>query len=172
MAGLSSKVRSAAQAIVKYREELLLLSEVCSDIELPSGIMTEPELPEEALLLLLQSLSWVSRLSVQWQSPNATQLLKSKGLLFMLTYVWIRTTNPQTPAEVKRKPGRTRSNAAVRLPNGAAQEVAMIAHIYLGADFTSGDLSDKLQDFAHVEPALFKELIALMQILHSAASTT
>ena len=169
MAGLFSKVRSAAQGIRKYREELLLLSEACNDIELPSGMMTEPELPEEALLLLLNSLSWVSRLSLEWQSPNPTQLMKSKGLLFMLTYVWISTMNSQASGGVTRRLDATRDNTAARLPNSAAQEVAIIAHIFLGADFTTGDLSDKLQDFASGEPALFKELNALMQTLHSAA---
>lgn len=170
MLSLSRKAIAAARAIRKHRTELLLAAEGCQEsIDLPTGLMTELQLPEEAIALLLSSLSWVNRLADSWQSPNPTQLMKSKGLLFLLTYTWLCSNSAFAPSRPRTTHRMTPPTATLRLSTDAAQEVAASVHIYLSAAFAPGDLSDKLQDFGSLEPALFAELIALLGALHSSA---
>ncbi len=63
MIGLANKARAAERALRKYRDELLLVASCDDSIDLPSGFLTGPEIPEESMQVLLSSLSWVRRLA-------------------------------------------------------------------------------------------------------------
>jgi hypothetical protein len=169
MKGLMNKARAASKTIRKYRNELLLIADVCKDsIDLPGGL----ELPEESIVILLQSLSWVQKLAAAWESPNATALMKSKGLLFLLVYVWACTAGEPAGGDQKRRHASGKRTARRRLPNNVAQELAEIVHVYQGVNFTAGDLNDKLQDFANDEPIVFNALVALTRTVNQTARTT
>jgi hypothetical protein len=169
MAGLINKVRAASVAIKKHRSELLMVADACREsIDLPSGFLTDLELPEEAMMILLQSLSWVQKLASAWESPNPTALMKSKGLLFLLVYVWLHTTNQPDGGGAKKHSGTKRATP-YRIPNDAVQNLAEIVHLYQGVGFTAVDLNDKLQDFAVNEPTVFNTLVALAKVVDQTA---
>jgi hypothetical protein len=173
MVALANKVRAALEGIKRYRDELLLVADACSDsIDLPSGLFSEPELPDESMIVLLSSLSWVRKLALAWESPNATALMKSKGLLFLLAYAWVCTAARLVDVDRKPQHRSSKGTTSYRLSTGAAQELAEVAHIYLGRSFTAGDLNDKLQDFATSEPEVFRGLLALAETLHETARNT
>ena len=171
MVVLVNKVRAAERAVRKYRDELLLVASCDDPIDLPSGFLTGPEIPEESMLVLLSSLSWVRRLASAWQSPNSTALMKSKGLLFLLVYVWLRTATESGRGQKQRRTG-TKQATPYRIPNDAAQELAEIVHMYRRISFTAGDLNDKLQDFAVNERIVFDGLVALLEALDRTASNS
>jgi hypothetical protein len=61
MIGLANKVRAAERVVRRYRDELLLVASCDDSIDLPSGFLTGPEIPEESMLVLLSSLSELYR---------------------------------------------------------------------------------------------------------------
>jgi hypothetical protein len=109
----------------KYRDELLLVASCDDSIDLPSGFLTGPEIPEESMQVLLSSLSWVRQLASAWQSPNSTALMKSKGLLFLFVYVWVCTAISGNGSQlgilarhsIMRSFHPVRSSAAMGIPN-------------------------------------------------------
>ncbi len=80
--------------------------------------------------------------------------MKSKGLLFLLVYVWLHTATKSGRGQKQRRTG-TKQTTLYRIPNDAAQELAEIVHMYRRISFTAGDLNDKLQDFALNERIVF-----------------
>jgi hypothetical protein len=170
MVGLITKVGAAADAIKKYRNELILVADAFADtIDLPSGLLTEPQLPEESLAVLLASLHWVKKLASAWESPNATALMKSKGLLPLLAYVWLHAASEEVRIGRRKPRGAAAGRSPYRLSTAAAQEVAEIIHAYKGGEYTANDLNDKLQDFATREPQVFNGLLALVRTLDETA---
>lgn len=160
MEGIVNAARSLSKAVRNHRDELLLVANASQDaIELPSGFLIDSlELPEEAMLVLFSSLMWLRKLASAWQSPNATALMKSKGGLFLLVYVWWHTT------------AHTRGGSApYRLATEHAREVTDIIDAYQGVSYHIRDLSDKLHDFATKEPVLFRRIVALLTRLDEAA---
>jgi hypothetical protein len=98
--------------------------------------------------------------------------MKSKGLLFLLVYVWLRTTAEPGRGH-KRRPIDAKQATPYRIPNDTAQELAEVVHLYRGIAFTAGDLSDKLQDFATNEPTVLRGLVDLLETLdHTARSAS
>jgi hypothetical protein len=173
MKGLMNKTRAASKVIRKYRSELLLVADACRDsIDLPRGLMTEPELPEESMGILLQSLSWIQKLASAWQSPNPIALMKSKGVLFLMIYVWLNTTG--APGGRGQKKHRTLGKRPVsyQLPKKTAQFLAELIYLYGGADFEAAYLNDKVEDLAVNEPAIFDALVALLKTVDQTARTT
>jgi len=170
MLALSNKARNTAKAIKRQERELLLMSRVFADsIEGPSGFFNEPQLPEESIAILLSSLGWIRKLADAWQPPNLRVLTKSKGLLFLLVYVWYCTAFEE--ANRKRRNRRARKDSSShRLSPNTALEVAEIVHAYTGKGYKAGDLNDKLQDFVTNEPAVFEPLLDLVKTLNSAVS--
>lgn len=171
MRGLINKVDAASKAIREYRDALLLVADVCADsIELPESAFTSTELSEDSLSLLLASLHWVKKLTGAWQSPNATALLKSKGALFLLVYVWFRTASAEIVRNRRapRKSGTRRTNT--RLSRAAAQAVADIVNLCHGVEHTADALNDKLQDFTISEPEIFQTLLSLSRAIDAAAT--
>lgn len=171
MLGLINKARATAKLVQKYRSELLLVADACVDsIDPPTGAFSGPEMAEESMTILLSSLGWIQQLASNWESPNPTALMKSKGVLFPLSYVWLSTQNHGGSLTSKRSSAKQKS-AWYRLPKRAARDLAEIAHLYAGYDFTGEDLNDKLQDFAARNPTTFSDLLALAGTLHKAAAT-
>jgi hypothetical protein len=170
MVGLITKVSATTDAIRNYRRELLLVAEACSDfIDLPGGWLTEPVLPEESLSVLLASLHWVQKLATAWESPNAKALIKSKGLLFLLAYVWHCTASKEVSIGRRNSHNAASRRSPYRLSTKVAQGLSEIVHAYQGSEYTASDLNDKLQDFADTEPTLFGGILALTRTLDETA---
>jgi hypothetical protein len=155
MAGLINKLKAASRALRQHRPELLLVADACADSHpLPSGMVTGPA-PDagESMVVLLDSLSWAKRLAQSFYSPNVMTLVKSKGILFLLAYVWLHS---------QQLPGQ---GASKRLPRQAADNIAHIAYLYCRVDWSAGDVNDKLQDFHQKQPNLFRKMVSRLEDL-------
>lgn len=97
--------------------------------------------------ILRQSVAWARKLAEAYRPPNDRLLVKSKGILFLLIYVWIHTKkSPAGGASIKGN--RPRQTKPYRIARQDADPVAILAHRYGGLDSTPEDLIDKLEDFS------------------------
>jgi hypothetical protein len=167
MATLSRTLSNAMSQIQKRRKELLLVAEACADmIPLPSGVISELELAEDALPFLMSSLAWAKSLADFWESPNEAAYMKGKGLLYITVYVWFATADKDSGPSSDR---RHRIPVHHRLPTRTAQGLVELISAYAGIDTDAQSLNEKLQDFAAKEREAFSRMLALVQKLHSTA---
>jgi hypothetical protein len=133
-----------------HRRELLLVADT-NEFPLPRGIMTEPEDAADALSLLAESLSWVSKLAGAYTKPYEETLLKSKGLLFLTAYVLAHA-------------GATKVRGLRRV--GVKGELADLASLVTKKRWRPSDLCEKLRKFEQAYPRLHKVLMCKLGELH------
>jgi hypothetical protein len=190
MAGLSKKVKGVIEATRRYRDELLVVAEACPEAHpLRRGWLTEPApLASEQMTDLLDHLSWLDELAESWQSPNVNSLMKNKGILYLLAYVWLHTQEqPETKAEKRHSKHSSRQASPYRLPRQNADVVTEIAYQYRWKgsgetkrgrnapqdsddSYKTEDFQDKLQDFCTEHPSLFKNMLSLLRALDKEAA--
>lgn len=164
MAAVVNKVQAAAKIIHKFRKELLLAADAQgSEHPLPEGLFSEgPHDVYEAMAILTSSLSWVKQVAKSWQTPHRTQLVKSTGILYLLTYVWMHSKTPRPSKRQRMNSERSRKIIPERMRRNDADTVANIANLTCGLDITAQDLIDKLQDFHQGYPDLHGKMVTLL----------
>jgi hypothetical protein len=125
-----------------------------TEIMLPTGITTAPQDAVDALVLLTNSLSWVSALADAYAAPEQKKILKSKGLLFLTAYVElvIRECRP-----------RERVRAQMR------HYLTQLANAVVGTSedqLSPSYLIDKLKKFKEDHPRLHDRLELNLDNLH------
>ena len=172
MAGVITKIEAAAKAIRRFEKELVMVADALGDaLPLPQGLWTDELFDaDETMLILRQSLAWAKKLAASWQAPNHRLLVKSKGILYLLMYVWIHTK--QSPArEGKTKRKRSRKTKPYRIARQVAHTISIIAHLYCGMSSPAEDLIDKLEDFHDDYPDLHKSMVILLESLEESTGT-
>jgi hypothetical protein len=112
MAAFITVSRTYEEALRRVEKELLWTADAKGNAHrLPQGLLTE-ELPtaDEALLLLRQSVAWARNLAEDYRAPNDRLLVKSKGVLFLLAYVWLHTKQSPTSSGNIRESARGRQS--------------------------------------------------------------
>jgi len=117
MVGLSKRVRGAEELIHKYANELLLVAEACPSAHpVRRGWETDPApIAAETMHNLLDHLTWVKGLAKAWRSPNVNSLMKNKGLLYLLAYVWLHSQERVEPKAGKKQRKHSRQTSPHRL---------------------------------------------------------
>jgi hypothetical protein len=151
MEAVRNKAEAARDLIHHHQRELLLVADI-NEFRLPTGMTTVLEDADDALLLLKESLSWVSSLSEAYTAPFEKTLLKSKGLLYLTAYV---------PAHADAKKIRERRG------NGVDNALAGLASLVTEREWSPSDLRVKLRKFEKDHPRLYKLLVRKLDELHS-----
>ena len=142
--------------IHKHRREILMVADT-NEFPLPRGIITEPENADDALSLLKESLSWVSKLAGAYTKPYEETLLKSKGLLFLTAYVLAHAG--------------ARKVRGLRW-KGVKGELAGLASLVTKKRWRPSDLRGKLRKFEQDYPRLHKLLLRKLDELHRFHATS
>jgi len=148
--GVANKGGKTRRLIRGHQRELLLVADM-NEFPLPRGIMTEPEDAADALSLLEESLSWVSKLAGSYTKPYEETLLKSKGLLFLTAYVLAHA-------------GATKVRGVRWM--GVKGELAGLASLVTKKRWRPSDLRGKLRKFEQDYPRLHKLLLRKLDELH------
>jgi hypothetical protein len=172
MAALVNQVKATAGQIHRFRKELLLCADALgNECPLPEGLMTDgPCDPLDAHFLLKSSLIWVQRLAECWAKPQATTLVKSKGILYLLAYAAMFPgdgSRDSTKADAGKAPDGARSRSHV-LERRTEERIAQIAHLHSGMDLSAADLITKLRRFQDDHPDLYTRLVSLLKHLDAA----
>lgn len=173
LALVASKARAARKQIHKHKRELCLMFDAVTDL-LPRGISTATESPEDALLLLDASLSWVTRLADSYVAPMETTLMKSKGLLYLTLYVFThadksRLRSPKINSVLKDNKKATYSSLARRAVEAPGNVLAeLISRVSLD-QWPTADLKEKVASFKRDHPRLYKLLEQRLTELHTLA---
>ena len=173
MAEVASKAQSMLDTIKKHWDELMLAADALAEgCPLPAGISTEPAFdPSESLNVLQATLRWVRDLAERWQTPAQTTLMKSKGVLYLLTYASMRAS--PVPGPVDQKDAGTRLQGAAPafqpLAHRHAATIARIIGIYCEMEIAPGDLIAKLAGFRREHPELARKLESLLRHVEAAA---
>lgn len=162
---LAKRAKGLADYVQRYRQELDLVLEATPDLPLPRGLSTPSPDVEDALNVLLAYLHWTQGLASSWESPFEKALMKSKGPLYLLIYVWRKVQAPSWSRDSFNSSTDSNKSSAYRLSTKNAQEIAELIHAYSEKEFSREGLSDKIQDCALREPEIFDELVALMDRL-------
>jgi hypothetical protein len=165
MAGFIALSRAYAKALRRVENELLLVAEAQADAHpLPRGFFTgEPEDAHEAMLIHRQSVAWSRKLAEDYQAPNVGLLVKSKGVLFLLVYVWIHTKYLADGGTIRAR--RSRQTKPYRIAWEDADPIATLAHVYGGIDSSPSDLIDKSGDFHRDYPGLYDRMVSMLMSL-------
>ena len=150
MEAVRNKAEAARRLILRHQRELLLVADT-REVPLPSGIMTAPENADDALSLLKESLAWVSSLAGVYTAPFEKTLLKSKGLLYLTTYVLAH-------ADAREIQGRR--------GDGVDTALAGLASLVTKRAWSPSDLREKLRKFEKDHPRLYKLLVRKLDELH------
>jgi hypothetical protein len=150
MKAVRNKAEATRRLIHIHQRELLLVADT-NEYRLPSGMVTQPEDPEDALSLLRESLSWVAKLAGAYTTPFEKTLLKSKGLLFLTAYVLAH-------ADARKVRGRRWM--------GVKKELATLGSLVTKKKWSPSDLRGKLRKFEHDHPRLHKLLLRKLDELH------
>jgi hypothetical protein len=150
MEAVRNKAEAARRLIHRYQRELLLVTDT-KEFRLPSGMPTVPEDADDALSLLKESLSWVSGLAEAYTKPFERTLLKSKGLLYLTTYV-------REHADARKIRGRRDKSVDTAL--------AGLASLVTKRAWSPSDLRAKLRKFEADHPRLHKLLVRKLDELH------
>ena len=166
MADVASAAKSAAHAIWKYKGELLLAADALEmDCQPPSGFVTESAFDAvESLNVLMDSLRWVRELAENWQTPSQTTLMKSKGVLYLLAYVSMKTlAKPSLEARNGKVEQLHGAPADLKkLKRGHADTISRLIGIYCELEIEPGDLITKLEGFRREHPVLNRKLVDLL----------
>lgn len=173
MASVTSSAKEARKQIHKYKYELSLVAEASRGF-LPLGISTYAEDPEDALLLLEGTLTWVARLANAYVAPMATTLLKSKGLLYLTTYVskyagQSKLRSPQVHASLGDSRKASESVRARGSVPVSGNVLSNLINQVTGKDWSPSELKDKLKSFRDGHPRLYKLLRQKLTELHNFA---
>lgn len=125
-----------------------------TEYRLPCGLMTTPQSSEDALDLLTDSLTWVSRLAEAYTAPYEKKILKSKSLLYLTAYVTL-------VADANKIRGQDRArlcSTLARLANLVAWKADNL--------WSPSDLQGKLDKFGKDHPRLHKLLVKKLDELH------
>jgi hypothetical protein len=166
MAGFINVSRAYERARCQVENGLFLVADARGDTHpLPQGLLTDgPDNAHEAMLIHRQTVAWVRKLAENYQAPNVGLLVKSKGILFLLIYVWLHTK--QSPASSRNIRGkRSRQTKPYRIGRQPAQTIAEIADLYCGSTFLAVDLIDKLADFHEKDPKNCARMVGLLKSL-------
>ena len=144
------KAEKTRRLIRHHRRELLLVADT-REFPLPTGMTTEPEDADDALTLLEESLSWVSKLAAAYAAPREKNVLKSKGLLFLTAYV-LKYADARKVKEQRWM--------------GVKGELAGLASLVTKKAWSPSDLRDKLRKFERDYPRLHKLLVHKLDELH------
>ncbi len=172
MSVLESKLGAVSKEIKRYQRELLLMADAFpTEYPLPEGLLTEgPCDPADALLLLQSSLTWAQKLAENWAAPQLSTIMRSKGTLYLIAYVSMRSLAGERPGDGK---GTRNSGAAlgnrVLLRRPDAKVIAQVIHACSGIGIHEDDIVAKLRDFRADYPSLYNRLVDLMEHLHAAA---
>jgi hypothetical protein len=163
MARFLALSKAYAKALQRAQNELLMVAEAQPDAHpLPRGFLTEePDNTHEAMLTLRESVAWVRKLGEAYHAPNAGLLVKSKGSLFLLTYVWIHTK--YLPDGVILSGKGFRQTEPYRITHQVADPIAIIGQVYGGIDSSPDDLIDKLEDFHKGFPKLYDRMVDMLK---------
>jgi hypothetical protein len=172
MVSIIKAVRRAESLIREYRSELLLVAELLPKLcPVPRGWDADDQ-PHAAEVMpdLLNSLRWVKGLAESWQAPNVPGDIKSKGILFLLVYVWIHSLEPTRPAKGESQSKRRRQTSPYILPSQIADAIANINIYYdLEGGHDAQDLQRKLKDFCTKRPDRFEKMKRLLKFLDEQA---
>ncbi len=167
---VANKAKAARKQIRKYRDELLLAAHI-NPHDIPGGLVTTLPDPDEALSVLANSLTWVSKVAESYTAPFAATLLKSKGLLYLTLYVSIctgahRASNREHQAEkgtavTQKHAGRSRPRTPS--PN---ETLASVARLCTARRWAPSDLRGKLKRFQQDHPALCATMRSKLAELH------
>jgi hypothetical protein len=141
---------AARRQIHGHRRELLLVA-YTREFPLPTCMTAEPEDADDALTLLEESLSWVSKLAGAYIAPFEKTLLKSKGLLYLTAYVLGH-------ADATKVRGRRWQ--------GVDEALARLAGMLTKRKLSPSDLRAKLRKFEQDYPRLHKLLVRKLDELH------
>jgi hypothetical protein len=158
--------RAYERALRQVEKGLLLVADARGDTHpLPQGMLTDgPDDAHEAMLIHRQSVAWARKLAEDYQAPNVGLLVKSKGVLFLLAYVWLHTK--QSPASSRNMRGKgPRQTKPYRIGRQQAQTIAEIADLYCALTFRAEDLIDKLENFQAKDPNNFAHMVGLLKSL-------
>lgn len=145
-----NKAKAARRLIHRHRRELLLVADT-KEVPPPSGIMTEPVIAEYVLVLIEDSLTWVSSLAEACTAPFEKTLVKSKGLLYLTAYVLAHVD----ASEIRARRG-----------DGVGDALAGLASMVSGRRWSPSDLRAKLHKFENDHPRLHKMLVHKLDELH------
>jgi hypothetical protein len=173
LAAVANKAKAARQQIHRYQRELELVADAAGE-PLPVGLMSRPMLASDTLVLLQDSLTWVSNLAAAYTAPFESTLLKSKGLLYLTLYVKMHT-------DARKLSGSSRSGLfrGVAKSSGtrrakrtfiADNPLTGLANAITGRQWSPSDLYDKLAGFKADYPKLYRKLAAKLSELHDSAS--
>jgi hypothetical protein len=158
--------RAYERARRQVEKGLLLVADAWGDAHpLPQGLLTDgPDSAHEAMLIHRQSVVWARKLAEDYQAPNIGLLVKSKGILFLLAYVWLHSKQSlASRRNIRGKP--TRQTKPYRIGRQHAQTIAEIADLYCGLTFLAVDLIDKLDDFQAKDPKNCARMVGLLKRL-------
>jgi hypothetical protein len=151
MESVTNTADAALCQIHGHQRELLLIADTKA-VPLPTGMPTVPEDADDALWLLKESLTWVSRLAEVYTKPFERTLLKSKGLLYLTAYVL-------GYADARKVQGRRWKGVDTALADRLASLVTKRAR-------SPSDLREKLRKFGKDHEGLYKLLVCKLDELH------
>ena len=150
MEAVRNTADAARRQIHGHQRELLLVADTKA-VPLPTGMPTVPEDADDALSLLKESLTWVSRLADAYTAPFEKTLLKSKGLLYLTAYVLGH-------ADATKVRGRRWK--------GVDKELAGLASLVSGRTWSPSGLREKLRKFRMDHERLYRLLVRILDELH------
>jgi hypothetical protein len=173
MQEVANGARSMMTTISKYRDELMLAADALEEeCPLPEGILTEAAFdPSESINVLQASLCWVRDLAERWLTPSQTTLMKSKAVLYLLTYVSIRASAVANPVEQKSAGARLQGAGGdfPRLRHRQASTITGMIGIYCEMEIEPSDLIAKLAGFRRDHPDLLRKLVSLLTYVEATA---
>lgn len=181
---VATNAKAARGLIGRYQRELLLVGDI-GDVPLPSGM---PQDVDDALSLVKDSLTWVSKLAEAYTAPIQPSLLQSKGPLYLAAYVLKYADAKKIRGEgnaferlaslVAPKPKVDGTQAAKAVPKkppkpkpGGTQVAKAKRKKEPKEEWSASDLREKVQSFKKEHQRLYKSLIKQLDELHLFHST-
>lgn len=188
--GIIKREADLLRHLIYVHRNALQLASDAQNRPLPSGLFTTLEDADDALVLLMDSMRWLSDLAEDYAAPMKRRLLKGKELLHLTAYVMLVTdannivgrdraemysalvklidlvvdTMPEPRFKVKQSPRKTKAKKPA--PDSKAKKKAKKKAKEPPRERQPSDFVNKVLDFQQAQPQLYEELMSRLAELH------